>query len=151
MTLMIKMLCSVFLQVLLIVNVASYCGYTDINYRTLVWYQVTYQPEGFEVLGFPCNQFGDQEPDSHSEILKFAKSNYDLNFRLFSKSDVIGEGRNALYELLYERTGSAPTWNFAKYLVDQNGEVVQFFNTRDTDEEIHQSIRYLLSKEKDEL
>ena len=130
---------------------ATYCGYTDSNYRTLVWFQTTYQPEGFEVLGFPCNQFGSQEPDSHAKILKFATSNYNLNFRLFSKSNVIGEERNELYEYLYEKTGSAPTWNFAKYLVDQNGEVVQFFNVKANDEDIHHSIRYLLSKGKDGL
>ena len=130
---------------------ASYCGYTDINYRTLVWFQTTYQPEGFEVLGFPCNQFGNQEPDSHAKILKFAKSNYGLNFRLFSKSDVIGEESNALYKYLYERTGSVPAWNFAKYLVDRDGEVVQFFDTQAKDEDIHHSIRYLLSKGKIEL
>ena len=136
---------------MLIVNVATYCGYTDSNYRSLVWLQTTYHPEGFEVLGFPCNQFGSQEPDSHADILKFATSNYNLNFRLFSKSNVIGEERNELYEYLYEKTGSVPTWNFAKYLVDQNGEVVQFFDTKAKDEDIHRSIRYLVSKGKDGL
>lgn len=140
-----------FLQVLLIVNVASYCGYTDHNYHMLVRFQTLYQPEGLEVLGFPCNQFGSQEPRSHAEILEFATSNYHLNFRLFSKSDVIGEERNALYEYLYEKTGSGPTWNFAKYLVDRNGEVVQFFETQAKDEDVLLSIRYLLSKESDEL
>lgn len=135
----------------MIVNVASHCGYTDLNYRTLVWLQATYQPHGFEVLGFPSNQFGKQEPDSQASILKFAKSNYNLNFRLFSKSDVIGQKRNALYEYLHEKTGSAPSWNFAKYLIDQNGEVVQFFDTQAEDKDIHLSIRYLLSKEKDGL
>lgn len=128
---------------------ATYCGYTDSNYRSLVWLQATYHPEGFEVLGFPCNQFGSQEPDSHADILKFATSNYNLNFRLFSKSNVIGEERNELYEYLYKKTGSVPTWNFAKYLVDQNGEVVQFFDTKAKDEDIHRSIRYLVSKGKD--
>lgn len=103
------------------------------------------------MLGFPCNQFGSQEPDSHKSILKFATSNYNLNFRLFAKSDVIGKKRNALYSYLYQRTGSVPAWNFAKYLVDRNGEVVQFFETQAKDEEIHNSIHYLLNKEEDGL
>ena len=103
------------------------------------------------MLGFPCNQFGKQEPDSHASILEFAKSNYNLNFRLFAKSDVIGEESNELYRYLYERTGSVPAWNFAKYLVNQDGEVVQFFDTQAKDEYIHHSIRYLLSKGKAEL
>lgn len=130
---------------------ASYCGYTDLNYRTLVWLQTTYHPQGFEVLGFPCNQFGNQEPESQASILKFATSNYNLNFLLFSKSNVIGEERNTLYKYLYDKTGSAPSWNFAKYLVDQNGDIVQFFDTQAKDEDVHLSIRYLLSKEKDKL
>ena len=103
------------------------------------------------MLGFPCNQFGNQEPDSHAKILEFAKSNYNLNFRLFSKSDVIGGESNALYSFLYDRTGNIPTWNFAKYLVDRDGQVVQFFDTQAKDEDIHRSIRYLLSKGKVEL
>ena len=127
---------------------ATYCGYTDTNYRSLVWFQTTYQPDGLEVLGFPCNQFGSQEPDSHAKILEFAKSNYDLNFRLFAKSDVIGENSNDLYRYLYDRTGSVPAWNFAKYLVDRNGEVVRFFNTQAKAEEIHLSITYLINKDK---
>ena len=131
-------------------NVASYCGYTDTNYRRLTWLQTNYQSQGLEVLGFPCNQFGNQEPGSHADIVKFAKSNYDLNFRLFSKINVIGEGRSSLYDYLMGQTGSEPSWNFAKYLVDRNGKVVQFFDTQAKEEDILSSIQYLLSK-KDEL
>ena len=131
-------------------NVASYCGYTDTNYRTLTWLQTTYQSQGFEVLGFPCNQFGNQEPGSHADIMNFAKSNYDINFHLFSKINVIGQGRSPLYEYLVDQTRSEPSWNFAKYLVDRNGKVVQFFNTQAKDEDILTSVQYLVTK-KDEL
>jgi len=112
--------------------------------------QTKYKSQGLEVLGFPCNQFGNQEPKGHAEIEEFAKSNYGVNFRLFSKINVIGEGRSPLYEYLVGQTGSEPSWNFAKYLVDRNGKVVQFFKTEDKDEDILASVLYLLG-DRDEL
>ena len=138
-----------FLQVLLIVNVASECGYTTTNYKELVLLQEDYESKDFTVLAFPCNQFGEQEPGSDAEIAKFATQEFDINFLLFSKVSVYGENTTELYDYLYETTGNKPSWNFCKYLVDQNGEVVQFFTVKDSFSVIRHSIEYLVNKHAD--
>ena len=140
-----------FIQVSLVVNVASECGYTDTNYRELVSLQRDYHNSGFNVLAFPCNQFGEQEPASNEEILKFAKDKYDLNFPMFAKVDVKGEQISAIYEHLTSTVLSAPAWNFCKYLVDRNGEVVQFFRERDSFEDIRKCVDYLINRVHTEL
>ncbi|CAI8010128.1 Probable glutathione peroxidase 8-B, partial [Geodia barretti] len=105
-------------QVTLVVNVASQCGYTDLNYRELVELQDEFSREGFTVLAFPCNQFGEQEPGSMAEITEFTRS-YGINFPLFSKVDVSGRDASAVYSFLHESTRTLPQWNFGKYLVGQ--------------------------------
>ena len=118
-------------KVLLVVNVASQCGLTP-QYRGLEELHRTFGRRGFEVLGFPCNQFGAQEPGSEAEIKTFCTSRYDVSFPMFSKLEVNGAGRHPLYAFLTaEKT--APDgpgdiqWNFAKFLVDRAGNVVARF------------------------
>ena len=139
------------MQISLVVNVASECGYTDQNYRELVSLQEDYHSSGFNVLAFPCNQFGGQEPAANEEILKFAKDKYDVNFPMFAKVDVKGEEISKVYEHLTKTVLSTPTWNFCKYLVDRNGEVVQFFKEKDSFVTIRQSLDYLISRTHTEL
>ena len=137
-------------QVSLVVNVASQCGYTDLNYRELVKLQDDFAWEGFTVLAFPCNQFRQQEPGSMAEITEFAQK-YGLNFPLFSKMDVTGEYRSNVYSFLYETTRTQPQWNFSKYLVDRAGAVRQFFSEKGDFSAIRQAVKYLLNKEHKEL
>ena len=115
---------------LLIVNVASRCGYTK-QYKDL---EALYQKFGSKVvvLGFPANNFGGQEPGSDAEIKGFCEKNYAVSFPMFSKISVKGKDRHPLYEFLSdkEKNGSvseAPGWNFCKYLVDENGKVLKYF------------------------
>lgn len=100
------------MQISLVVNVASECGYTDLNYRELVSLQEDYHDRGFNVLAFPCNQFGGQEPASNEDILRFVKEKYDVNFPMFAKVDVKGEQIAAVYEHLTGTLLSSPKWNF---------------------------------------
>lgn len=135
----------------LVVNVASECGYTDSNYKALVQLQQDYQGMGFTVLAFPSNQFGEQEPGSNRQISNFSKEIYGANFPIFSKTNVTGNSTCDAYHYLAQNTGSIPTWNFCKYLVDQQGEVVQYFSQKDDFDQIRTSIEYLLRKYSNEL
>jgi glutathione peroxidase len=114
-------------KVLLIVNTASACGFTP-QYKGLEALQRQYGARGFSVLGFPCNQFGRQEPGSAAEIGEFCTSNYAVSFPMFDKIDVNGDNAHPLYQYLRrEKTGllgSAIKWNFTKFLVDRSGKVV---------------------------
>jgi glutathione peroxidase len=114
-------------KVLLIVNTASACGFTP-QYRGLEALHREYAPRGFAVLGFPCNQFGGQEPGTAEEIAAFCASKYDVTFPLFAKIDVNGAEAHPLFKFLKtEKTGllgSAIKWNFTKFLVDRSGKVV---------------------------
>lgn len=110
-------------QVVLIVNTASKCGYTP-QYQGLQELHTKYAGKGFEVLGFPSNDFGGQEPGSAEEISKFCISMYDVNFPMFEKTKVVGDDRSPLYALLSDSYGP-PKWNFHKYLVDKHGRPVQ--------------------------
>ncbi|XP_065834298.1 glutathione peroxidase 7-like [Oscarella lobularis] len=136
-------------KVSLVVNVASECGYTESNYRDLVALQKQYKSFGFNVLAFPCNQFGEQEPETEANIKSLLKRSYHVNFPLFSKIDVMGPDAHPVYEYLYEETGKRPTWNFAKYLINRSGKVVQFFDTKIQTIDIRQQIERLM-KYKDE-
>lgn len=114
---------------LLIVNTASQCGYTP-QYEDL---QVLHEAFGdkITILGFPANNFGAQEPGTNDEILEFCKTNYGVSFQMFSKIDVIGSNQHPVYQWLTNsslngRNKLAPTWNFCKYLIDENGEFVNF-------------------------
>ena len=121
-------------KLLLMVNVASKCGLTP-QYSALERIHETYAARGFSVLGFPCNQFGEQEPGSPEEIATFCSVNYGVTFPVFEKIDVNGAGRHPLFELLTAvpdntgRTGDV-LWNFEKFLVSPRGEVVARFDPR---------------------
>jgi len=114
-------------QVLLIVNTASKCGFTP-QYEGLEELYREFSPRGFAVLGFPCNQFGGQEPGNAKEIAEFCESRYDVSFPMFGKIDVNGAGAHPLYNYLKSKKtgllGSSIKWNFTKFLVDRSGKVV---------------------------
>jgi glutathione peroxidase len=114
-------------QVLLIVNTASACGFTP-QYRGLQELYQALSPRGFAVLGFPCNQFGAQEPGDASAIGEFCTSNYAITFPMFAKIDVNGASAHPLYNYLKSAKsgllGPSIKWNFTKFLVDRSGEVV---------------------------
>ncbi len=113
-------------QVLLIVNTASACGFTP-QYKGLEALQQKFSSRGFSVLGFPCNQFGRQEPGSAAQIGEFCSSNYAVTFPMFDKIDVNGPKAHPLYGYLKREKsgllGSAIKWNFTKFLVDRTGQV----------------------------
>jgi glutathione peroxidase len=118
-------------KVMLIVNVASQCGFTP-QYDGLEALYKKYRARGFVVLGFPCNQFGAQEPGNEKEIMNFCRVNFGVTFPMFSKIEVNGENAHPLYRhLKSEQPGLLGTeaikWNFTKFLVDRNGRVVDRF------------------------
>ena len=120
-------------QVLLIVNVASRCGFTP-QYEGLEALQKKFSDRGFSVLGFPCNQFGSQEPGTSGEILQFCTEQYHVTFPLFAKIDVNGADAHPLFVFLKSRQkgflgGRTIRWNFTKFLVDRHGEVVARFGS----------------------
>lgn len=117
-------------KALLIVNVASECGYTS-QYAGLQALHEKYQARGLVVLGFPCNQFGGQEPGTAAEIKKFCTANFKVTFPLFDKIEVTGPQRHPLYALLTGKSSPFPgdvTWNFAKFLVGRDGTLRQRFD-----------------------
>ena len=134
-------------EVLLIVNTASACGFTP-QYRGLEALQRAYGPRGFSVLGFPCNQFGGQEPGDARQIEQFCASNYDVTFPMFAKIDVNGSRAHPLYTYLKgEKTGllgSGIKWNFTKFLVDRTGKVVGRFAPTATPDGLKKEIEALL-------
>lgn len=121
-------LCQFAGKVVLIVNTASYCGFTG-QYEGLEALYSKYQARGLVVLGFPTNDFGQQEPGSNKEIADFCFNTYAVKFPMFAKTVVTGTGRNALYSQLVKATGTTPKWNFYKYLVDRSGKVVNSYNS----------------------
>ena len=115
--------------VLLIVNVASECGYTP-QYRGLQALQARYGQDGFAVLGFPCNQFGQQEPGTADQIAAFCSRRYNVTFPMFEKIDVDGQNQCGLYKYLTSQESSGPIqWNFEKFLVARDGQVVARFRS----------------------
>ena len=119
-------LCQYSGKVLLIVNTASYCGYTH-QYEGLEALYRKYKDRGLVVLGFPSNDFGAQEPGSNKEIAEFCRLTYGVEFPMFEKSSVTTLRTNPLYADLLARTGQAPKWNFHKYLIDRNGNPAASF------------------------
>jgi len=120
-------------QVVLVVNVASFCGYT-VQYGGLEKLHREFAPRGFAVLGFPSNEFGAQEPGTPAEIRKFVTEKYDLTFPLFAKSTVRpGADQSPAFAFL-GRSGKVPQWNFGKYLVGKDGQVVDLFHSDVTPE-----------------
>ncbi|WNC12868.1 glutathione peroxidase [Brevibacillus brevis] len=135
-------------HVLLIVNTASKCGLTP-QYKGLQELYERYREKGLVVLGFPCNQFAGQEPGSEEQIAEFCDRNYGVTFPLFAKIDVNGPATHPLYQYL---KGHAPTgngedieWNFAKFLVDKNGQVYKRIDPRTQPEELAADIEALLN------
>lgn len=135
-------------NVLLIVNTASACGLTP-HYKGLQQLYSSYQEQGLVVLGFPCNQFAGQEPGTDEEIQSFCELNYRVTFPMFSKIDVKGEHAHPLYQYLVENT-PAPyktgdiEWNFVKFLIDRDGNIVKQFSARTEPAELEEEIKQLL-------
>ena len=135
-------------KTLLIVNTASKCGFTP-QYDGLNELQKKYSDQGFSVLAFPCNQFGKQEPGSNSEIQDFCSLNFDVSFPVLAKIDVNGENEEPLFgHLKSEKPGIMGSkgikWNFTKFLVDKNGEVLKRFSSKTTPSEIEKEIESIL-------
>ncbi len=118
-------------KVLLIVNVASKCGYTP-QYEGLQTIYEKYQDRGFEILAFPCNDFGEQEPGTNDDIRTFCETKYNVTFPLFDKITVLGNGKNPLYERLTENSEPPGDigWNFEKFLIDKNGDIVSRYKSK---------------------
>jgi glutathione peroxidase len=136
-------------KVLLIVNVASKCGFTP-QYAGLQELYSRYQKEGFEVLGFPSNQFGHQEPGSDSDIKGFCDIQYGVRFPLFSKIDVNGPGAHPLYAFLKDsKPGFLGTkrikWNFTKFLIDRAGRPIKRYSPKAAPAAIEKDIRAALA------
>jgi glutathione peroxidase len=135
-------------QVLLIVNVASRCGFTS-QYEGLEALYARYRAEGFSVLGFPCNQFGAQEPGDEAEIKSFCSLTYKVTFPMFAKVDVNGENTAPLYEFLKAKGPGilgteAIKWNFTKFLVDKHGQTIERFAPSTSPESLRTRIEELL-------
>ena len=134
-------------KVLLIVNTASKCGFTP-QYQGLEQLQRDYKDRGFSVLGFPCDQFGHQEPGDEEEIKSFCSLTYDVSFPMFAKIEVNGDGAHPLYkDLKASKKGfltAGIKWNFTKFLVNAEGEVVGRFAPTDKPEGLRDKIEALL-------
>ena len=139
-------------KVVMVVNVASKCGFTK-HYEPLQAIYAKYKDKGLVVLGFPCNQFGGQEPGSEAEIKAFCTGTYDVTFPMFSKIEVNGEGASPLYKYLTSdqlplEDKGAIKWNFEKYLFDRDGKVIARYRTRTSPDapEVIQAIEAALAK-----
>ncbi len=135
-------------KVLLVVNVASRCGFTP-QYKGLEALYRKLGPQGFAVLGFPCNQFGHQEPGDEAEIAEFCALNYEVSFPMFARIEVNGDGAHPLFRhLKHEAKGllgsEAIKWNFTKFLVDRDGRVVKRYAPNDRPESLEADIAALL-------
>ena len=135
-------------KVLLVVNVASKCGFTN-QYEGLEKVYRQYKDKGVEVLGFPCNQFGSQEPGSEEDIKKFCQLTYDVSFPMFAKVDVNGDQAHPLFQHLKKQApGILGTenikWNFTKFLIDKEGNVVKRYAPQDKPEAIAKDLEGLI-------
>ena len=134
-------------KVLLVVNTASKCGFTP-QLEGLEELYKKYKDRGFEVLGFPCNQFGKQDPGTNKEISEFCLLNYGVSFTMFEKIEVNGENAHPIYKFLKENTkgilGSEIKWNFTKFLIDSEGNVVDRFAPTTKPSKIKKDIEKLL-------
>ena len=137
-------------KVILIVNVASECGFTS-QYEGLEKLYQEYKEQGFMVLGFPSNQFGEQEPASNEKIKFFCQETYDVHFDMFAKIDVNGESADPLYKFLKKKQGGflwmdSIKWNFTKFLVDREGNVVARYAPTTKPQELKKDIQKSLSR-----
>lgn len=121
-------LCQYSGKVLLVVNTASYCGFTG-QYKGLEALHARYKDRGLVVLGFPSNDFGNQEPGTAKEIAEFCTNTYGVKFPMFAKSSVRGDNANPLFAELSKASGTRPKWNFYKYLVGRNGQVIDSYSS----------------------
>ena len=141
-------LCQYAGKVVVVVNTASYCGFTP-QYKGLEALNERYGPRGLVVLGFPSNDFGSQEPGSNQDIAEFCENTFGVKFPMFAKSRVVasaGDQLNPLFADLRERTGASPKWNFHKYVIARDGTTVQSHGpmTRPQDPSFIQAIEKLL-------
>ena len=134
-------------KVLLIVNTASECGFTP-QFQELQELYEKYNTKGLEILGFPCNQFGEQDPGADTQIAQFCKKNYGVTFPMFSKVDVKGENAHPLFSYLTSEKKGLLTeqikWNFTKFLIDKNGQVVERFAPQKKPATLEKQIEALL-------
>ena len=130
-------------KTLLIVNVASRCGFTP-QYTGLQNLYEKYKDKGFEILAFPCNQFGSQEKGTNDEIKDFCSNEYNVSFTLFDKIEVIGDNASPLFKKLAQDAGREVQWNFTKYLINKDGDFVRGFGTQKKPEEIEEHIIKIL-------
>lgn len=134
-------------KVLLVVNTASQCGFTP-QYKGLQELYTKHREKGFEVLGFPCDQFGHQEPGSDEEIHSFCERNFGVTFPLFKKIEVNGDNTHPVFEYLKKNApgllGQRIKWNFTKFLVDGQGKVIKRYAPTTTPEKIESDIKELL-------
>jgi glutathione peroxidase len=136
-------------KVLLVVNTASKCGFTP-QFAGLEELYEKYREQGLEVLGFPCNQFGKQDPGTNDEITEFCQLNYGVSFPMFGKIEVNGSGTDPLFQhLKKEAPGALGTerikWNFTKFLIDSNGKVVKRYAPTVKPKDIEKDIKKLLA------
>jgi glutathione peroxidase len=132
-------------KTMLIVNVASKCGFTP-QYKGLEALWRSQQDKGLVVLGFPCDQFGHQEPGDEAEIKNFCSTSYDVTFPMFSKIEVNGENTHPLYQWMKKEAkgllgSESIKWNFTKFLIDAEGNVVKRYAPNDTPEKIEKDLR----------
>ena len=136
-------------QVVLVVNTASQCGFTP-QLEGLQELYAAYRDQGLVVLGFPCNQFGNQEPGTDEEIRNFCEINYRVTFPLFQKVDVKGENQHPLFKYLTQSAqgllNKEIKWNFTKFLIDKEGNLVSRFGPKDKPESFEDDIRKVLEK-----
>ncbi|KAH0461126.1 hypothetical protein IEQ34_008701 [Dendrobium chrysotoxum] len=136
-------------KILLIVNVASKCGLTTSNYTELSHLYEKYKNQGFEILAFPCNQFGGQEPGSNPEIKRFACTKFKAEFPIFDKVDVNGPNTAPVYQFLKASAGGflgdLIKWNFEKFLIDKNGKVIERYPPTTSPFQIEKDIKKLLA------
>ncbi|ATV01478.1 glutathione peroxidase [Bacillus velezensis] len=137
-------------KVMIIVNTASKCGFTS-QLKQLQELYDTYREEGLEILGFPCNQFMNQEPGNEAEIQDFCVKNYGVTFPMFAKVDVNGADAHPLFTYLTEQAKGmlgtkAVKWNFTKFIVDRNGEVTGRFSPNVNPKELEDTVQRLLAR-----
>jgi glutathione peroxidase len=135
-------------QVLLIVNTASKCGFTP-QYKELQELQMRFADKGFSVLAFPCNQFGNQEPGTNEEIQEFCSLTYGVSFPVYAKVEVNGPTTHPLYQYLRQAAkgvlnSESIKWNFTKFLIDRNGDVVQRYAPQTTPTDVAKDIEQLI-------
>lgn len=134
-------------KTILIVNTASKCGYTP-QFEGLEKIYQAYKEKGFVVLGFPCNQFLHQDPGTNEEIVEFCQVNYGVSFPMFAKLSVRGKNQHPLFKHLVNkspvRKGKSIKWNFEKFLINKDGEIVNRYVSKETPEEIAEDIEKLL-------